>query len=71
MGIYELTMVICSLVQQECAEPHTMPTPYETWKQCVQAGHKESYDKMDDMDSRDINRHMIHVKFACNKRYNS
>jgi len=65
MGLYQLTMVICSIVQQECAAPHIMPTPYETWGQCVQAGHKEAYDKMDDMDSRDVNHHMIHIKFAC------
>ena len=65
MGLYQLTMVICSIVQQECAAPHIMPTPYETWSQCVQAGHKEAYDKMDDMDSRDVNHHMIHIKFAC------
>ena len=71
MGLYQLTMVICSIVQQECAAPHIMPTPYKTWSQCVQAGHKEAYDKMDDMDSRDINRHMIHIKFACVKGYNS
>ena len=65
MGLYQLTMVICSIVQQECA------APYETWAQCVQAGHKEAYDKMDDMDSRDVNRHMIHIKFACVKSVNS
>ena len=33
MGLYELTMVICSIVQQECTEPHVMPTTYETFKQ--------------------------------------
>jgi len=42
MGLYQLTMVICSIVQQECSEPHVMPTVYETWGQCVQAGHKEA-----------------------------
>lgn len=71
MGLYELTMVICSIVQQECSEPHVMPTKYETFAQCVQAGHKESYEKMDEMDSREINRHMIHIKFTCVKGYTS
>ena len=52
MGLYQLTMVICSIVQQECAAPHIMPTPYETWGQCVQAGHKEAYDKMISQDIR-------------------
>jgi hypothetical protein len=71
MGLYELTMVICSIVQQECSEPHVMPTTYETFKQCVQAGHKEAYEKFDDLNSREVNRNMIHIKFACVKGYNS
>ena len=71
MGLYELTMVICSIVQQECSEPHVMPTTYETFEQCVQAGHKEAYEKFDDLNSREVNRNMIHIKFACVKGYNS
>lgn len=71
MGLYELTMVICSIVQQECAEPHVMPTRYETFAQCVQAGHKEAYEKFDDLNSREVNQNMIHIKFACVKGYTS
>ena len=48
MGLYQLAMVICSIVQQECSDPHIMPTTYETFKQCVQAGHKEAYEKFED-----------------------
>ena len=71
MGLYELTMVICSIVQQECSEPHVMPTVYETWGQCVQAGHKEAYEKFEDLNARDVNRNMVHIKFSCIKSYNS
>ena len=42
MGLYQLTMVICSIVQQECAAPHIMPPTYATWAPSVQAGHKEA-----------------------------
>lgn len=65
MGAYELTMVICSIVFQECTDPHPMPTHYNNFKECVQAGHQEAIDKLDDFKVRDVNNNMIHVKFAC------
>tara|TARA_R110001592_G_scaffold338691_1_gene625989 strand:- start:80 stop:292 length:213 start_codon:yes stop_codon:yes gene_type:complete len=62
---FALTMIICSIVYQECTDPHQMPQGYDTFKDCVVGGHEEAIKKMADFKTIDVNNNMIHIKFAC------
>ena len=40
-----LIMIICSAVQGDCLPPHQMPTTYNSYYDCLQAGYKEATKK--------------------------
>ena len=37
-----LIMIMCSAVQSECLPPHQMPTTYNSYYDCLQAGYQET-----------------------------
>ena len=58
-------MIICSILYKECTDPHEMPQGYDSYRECLLAGYEESTKKILEIDSKHINRNVIHVKFNC------
>ncbi len=42
-----------------------MDTYYNDMYSCLNAGHQESLDKMEEIGKEDINKHEIYIKFVC------
>tara|TARA_R100001463_G_scaffold14806_1_gene38947 strand:+ start:129 stop:341 length:213 start_codon:yes stop_codon:yes gene_type:complete len=64
-----LIMIICSVVQNECLPPHQMPTFYDSYYDCLQAGYKEATKKQTEIGKTDTNKHQIYIRFTCKSSY--
>ncbi len=64
-----LIMIICSAVQGDCLAPHQMPTAYNNYYDCLQAGYKEAIKKQTEIGKVDTNEHKIFIRFTCKSGY--
>ena len=64
-----LIMIICSAVQGDCLPPHQMPTAYNSYYDCLQAGYKEAIKKQTEIGKTDTNKHQIYIRFTCKSSY--
>jgi len=65
---FTLLMIICSYVAGECMTPYPMPTQYDSMYSCMEAGYKESLNKLKEIGPQDVNEHEIYLRFIC-KQY--
>ena len=64
-----LIMIMCSAVQNECLPPHQMPTFYDSYYDCLQAGYQEATKKQTEIGKADTNEHKIFIRFTCKSSY--
>ena len=64
-----LIMILCSVTQNECMPPYQMPTTYESYYDCLQAGYQEAILKQTEIGREDTNKHKIFVRFTCRGAY--
>ena len=62
---FTLLMLICSYVAGECMAPYTMPTQYNSMYSCMEAGYKESLNKIQEIGPQDVNEIEIYLRFIC------
>lgn len=60
-----LTVVLCSMWQNTCLEPHTFPEGYDSTYDCLMAGYEKAIEKTEEIGRKEINKHGIFVKFVC------
>ena len=60
-----LVMLMCSTFHG-CLEPFTMPTTYDTYYDCLQAGYDEAINKQKEIGRVETNKHNIFIRFSCN-----
>jgi len=48
-----------------CLEPFTMPTLYDTYYDCLQAGYDEAINKQKEIGRVETNKHQIFIRFSC------
>lgn len=60
-----LTMIMCSAFQGICLNPHTMPTYYDSYYDCLVAGYEEATKKQKELGRKETNSHEIYIKFNC------
>ena len=60
---FALIMIICSITYKECTDPHKMPQGYDSYKECLIAGYKESIKKIEEIEK--VNKNLINIKFSC------
>ena len=65
---FTLLMFICSYVAGECMTPYPTPTQYDSMYSCMEAGYKESLNKLKEIGPQDVNEHEIYLRFIC-KQY--
>ena len=58
-------MIMCSAVQGLCLPPHTMPTSYGSYYECLLAGYEEATKKQKELGRKETNVHEIYIKFNC------
>ena len=64
-----LIMIICSASANECMPPHQMPTTYDSYYDCLQAGYQEAIKKQTEIGKVDTNEHKIFIRFTCKSGY--
>jgi len=64
-----LIIIICSATHNECLTPHQMPTTYDSYYDCLQAGYKEAIKKQTEIGKADTNEHKIFIRFTCKSSY--
>jgi len=62
---FTLLMLMCSYVAGECMAPFPMPTKYDDMYTCMEAGYKESLNKIIEIGPEDVNTHSMYIKFGC------
>jgi hypothetical protein len=62
---FTLLMIICSYVAGECMTPYSMPTQYDSMYSCMEAGYKESLNKLKEIGPQDVNEQEIYLRFIC------
>ena len=60
-----LVMLMCSTFHG-CLEPFVMPTTYDNYYDCLQAGYKEAINKQTEIGRVETNKHQIFIRFNCN-----
>ena len=60
-----LTLIMCSYVQGSCLQPYEWPVQFKDMYDCMQAGYKESQDKMKEIGREEINKYQMYIKFTC------
>ena len=49
--------------------PYQMPTVYNSYYDCLQAGYKEATKKQTEIGKADTNEHKIFIRFTCKSSY--
>jgi len=62
---FTLLILLCSYVAGECMPPHKMPTTYNDMYECMEAGYKESLNKLQKIGKEEVNKHEIYIRFIC------
>lgn len=65
MGKFELVLLMCSMVAQECAEPKAQPHLYQSHFDCAAAGYIRSLKELHTLEETDVNNLKIVVSFTC------
>lgn len=60
-----LVMLMCSAIEGVCMPPHMMPTTYNTYYDCLQAGYEEAVKKQKEIGREETNKHNIFIRFSC------
>jgi len=64
---FTLLMLICSYVAGECMAPYPMPTQYNSMYSCMEAGYKESLNKLQEIGPQDVNEIENYLRFICER----
>ena len=59
-----LVMLMCSTFHG-CLEPFVMPTTYDNYYDCLQAGYKEATEKQIQIGRVETYKHHIFIRFNC------
>mgnify|MGYP003132077241 FL=1 len=65
MQIIKLTIIMCSLWQNTCINPHTFEEGYSNTYDCLMDGYKKSIEKTEEIGRKEVNKHGIYMKFYC------
>ena len=65
MGKFELVLLMCSIVAQECAEPKHQPHLYQSHFDCAGAGYIRSLKELHSLEETNVNNLKIVVSFTC------
>ena len=60
-----LSLVFCSGLYSTCMPPIPMSEIYDSYYDCIQAGYVESFEKMEEIGSEEVNRSETFIKFYC------
>ena len=60
-----LSLVFCSGLYSTCMPPIPMSEIYDSYYDCIQAGYVESFEKMEEIGSKEVNRSKTFIKFYC------
>ena len=60
-----LSLVFCSGLYSACMPPIPMSEIYDSYYDCIQAGYVESFEKMEEIGSKEVNRSKTFIKFYC------
>ena len=60
-----LSLVFCSGLYSACMPPIPMSEIYDSYYDCIQAGYVESFEKMEEIGSKEVNRSKAFIKFYC------
>jgi len=62
---FTLLILLCSYVAGECMPPYKTPTIYNNMYECMEAGYKESLNKLQKIGKEEVNKHEIYIRFIC------
>ena len=65
MGKFELVLLMCSIVAQDCAEPKHQPHLYQSHFDCAAAGYILSGEYFSQFDENVVNEQKLAIKFEC------
>jgi len=60
-----LILYICSFTSGTCLPPYEWPIQYNDMYDCMQAGYKESHQKMEMLGRDEVNQHQVYIRFTC------
>ena len=60
-----LTIYVCLFIDFTCATGVDYKLQYTTWKECVQAAHRESYIILDSLPERMVEANRLATKYTC------
>jgi|TARA_Y100000389_G_scaffold37566_1_gene31909 hypothetical protein len=59
-----LIMIMCSQIAGECMKPHFL-RHHDSFSECLIGGYEESIKKINELGSKEVNKHEIVIKFKC------
>ena len=62
---FTLMLLLCSMTQNDCLQPYTWPTQFDSIYDCMIAGYEESINKMEEIGRLDVNTHQLFIRFTC------
>lgn len=62
---FVLTIIMCSYVQNFCAEPVNFPDVYSDWSQCMIAGMEKSIEYSKGLGTNIVNENLVFFKYYC------
>ncbi len=60
-----LTIYICSFIDFTCTTGLNVQLQFSTWKECVQAAHKESHILLEALPERMVGANRLATKYTC------
>lgn len=62
---FALTIYICSFIDFTCTTGFNVQLQFSTWKECVQAAHKESQILINALPERMVEANRLATKYTC------
>mgnify|MGYP003138957724 FL=1 len=60
-----LAMIVCSALYEQCTPPITLPSHYNSWYACMNAGYQEAKKMNQSFGYKKVNDEQLFVKFYC------